>query len=370
MKKTNLVVGAGFSGATIARKIAEELNEQVIVIDRKPHLAGNAYDYCDKNGIMIHQYGSHIFHTSNEEVWHFVTQFADFNQYMHQVLAVIDGLETHIPFNLNTIYDLFPPLLAQRLETKLLAKFTFNQKIPIFEFQKQQDPDLLFLSNYVYEKIFLHYTTKQWGVIPSEVDKTVTARVPVYLSKDNRYFQDKYQGIPLKGYNKLITNMLDHPNIELQLNTDYKDLNQLFDRTFYSGAIDEYFHYEFGPLPYRSVKFKYEEYNFEFYQNNAVLNYPNNYDFTRIHEYKHYLKNKTNKTVIAKEYSEPFQLGKNERYYPIPNDENRILYHRYFEKAKNLNHTYFLGRLGNYQYYNMDQAVAQALKLFKGIKSL
>ena len=365
--KKNLVVGAGFSGAVIANLIATKLNEKVLIIDKKDHIAGNCYDYRDKNGIMIHKYGSHIFHTSNEKVWEFIKQFGDFNQYMHKVIAIIDGIETTIPFNFNTLYDVFPQTMAKRLEEKLLEKFEYNKKVPILEFQKQDDKDLKFLANYVYEKVFLHYTTKQWGVSPEDVDGAVTARVPVYLSKDNRYFQDKYQGIPLDGYTKLVENMLNHPNIEIRLNTDYKDITEEFDRLFYTGAIDEYFDYEIGKLPYRSVNFKIEEYDREFYQSNSVVNYPCNYDYTRIHEYKHYLSDKSEKTVIAKEYSEFFELGKNERYYPIPKDENTELYNKYLEKTKGLKNVYFLGRLGDYKYYDMDKAILRAIELFEEI---
>ncbi len=363
----NLIIGTGVSGATLANLIANVLNEKVLIIDKKEHIAGNCYDYRDDNGIMIHKYGSHIFHTSSEKVWKFVRQFADFNQYMHKVVAIIDGIHTTIPFNFNTLYDVFPQSMARRLEEKLLAKFDYNKKVPILEFQKQDDIDLKFLANYVYEKVFLHYTTKQWGVSPNDVDGAVTARVPVYLSKDDRYFQDKYQGIPLEGYTKLVENMLEHPNIEVRLNTDYKDLKGSFDRVFYTGAIDEYFDYKFGHLPYRSVNFKFEEYDREFYQKNSVVNYPCNYDFTRIHEFKYYLNDKSEKTVIAKEYSEFFELGKNERYYPIPNDENTVLYKKYLEEAKHLKNVYFLGRLGDYKYYDMDKAILRAIELFEEI---
>lgn len=364
----NLIVGCGFSGATLARKIAEELNQKVLVIDEKSHIAGNAYDYRDKNGIMIHKYGSHIFHTNLENVWQFVNKFSTFNTYMHKVIAIIDGIETTIPFNFRTLYDVFPHTFAQRLEEKLLAKFEYNKKVPILEFQKQDDADLKFLADYVYEKVFLHYTTKQWGVSPNEVDGAVTARVPVYLSCDKRYFQDKYQGIPTNGYTELVKNMLDHPNIEVRLNTKYQDINKEFDRVFYTGPIDEFFNYELGELPYRSVNFKFEEYDKEFYQSNACVNYPCNYDFTRIHEYKYYLGDKSDKTVIAKEYSEFFERGKNERYYPIPNDMSAKLYQQYLQKAKTLHNVYFLGRLGDYKYYDMDKAINRALELFDEIK--
>lgn len=369
-KKVNLIVGAGFSGATIANLIATQLNEKVVVIDKKNHIAGNCYDYRDKNGIMIHKYGSHIFHTQSETVWNYLKQFTDFNTYMHKVMGILDGIETHIPFNFNTLYDVFPETYARKLEEKLLQNFNINSKVPILEFQEQNDEDLKLLANYVYEKIFLHYTAKQWGYLPQDVDASVTARVPVYLSKDNRYFQDKYQGIPLEGYTKIIEKMLDNNNIKVELNTDFKNLKNAdlkFDRIFYTGSIDEYFNYKFGYLPYRSVKFKFETYNKTYYQSNSVVNYPCNYDFTRIHEYKYYLDDKTDNTVIAKEYSEDFELGKNERYYPIPKDENTALYNKYLEEAKKLKNVYFLGRLGDYKYYNMDKAILRAIELFKEI---
>lgn len=369
MSDLNLVVGAGFSGAVIANLIASELNEKVLVIDKKNHIAGNCFDYRDENGIMIHKYGSHIFHTNSEKVWNYLKKFTDFNTYMHKVVGYIDGIETHIPFNFNTLYDVFPQTFAQRLEEKLLKTFEYNTKVPILEFQKQDDEDLKFLANYVYEKIFLHYTLKQWGGTPKDVDGAVTARVPVYLSKDDRYFQDKYQGIPLNGYTKIIEKMLDNKNIKVKLNTDYKSLKEKkFKRIFYTGSIDEFYDYKFGQLPYRSVNFKFETYDKEYYQSHACVNYPCNYDFTRIHEYKHYLGDKSNKTVIAKEYSEFFELGKNERYYPIPKSENTELYNKYFEEAQKDKNVYFLGRLGDYKYYNMDKAIERAIDLFEEIK--
>ena len=373
MSQTNIIVGSGFSGSTMARLIAEKLDEKVVVVDKKDHIAGNSYDYRDENGIMIHKYGSHIFHTNNEKVWSFLKQFTDFNTYMHEVVGILDGIEAQIPFNFTTLYQIFPETLAKRLEEKLLKKFEYNKKVPILEFQKQDDEDLKFLAEYVYEKIFLNYTTKQWGVSPKDVDGAVTARVPVYLSKDNRYFQDKYQGIPLEGYTKVVEKMLDHPNIEVILNKDFaefkKENSDLLKnaRIFYTGSIDEFFDYKFGKLPYRSVNFKFETHNREFYQTHACINYPNNYDFTRIHEYKHYLNDKSEKTVIAKEYSEFFELGKNERYYPIASEENAKLYQKYLDEAKNLKDVYFFGRLGDYKYYNMDLAVARAIELFEEV---
>ena len=361
----NLVAGAGISGAVIARKIADTLDEKVLVIDKKDHIAGNCFDYKDKNGITLHRYGSHIFHTNNEDVWTFLNKFCTFNTYMHRVYAVIDANISTIPFNFNTLYDIFPKSLAQNLEFKLLQTFEYNSKVPILEFKKTNDKDLNFLADYIYKKVFLNYTLKQWGASPNEIDSAVTARVPVLISKDSRYFQDKYQGIPNDGYSKLIENILNHPNIEVKLKTDFKDIrNYDFKRIFYTGSVDEFFDCKFGMLSYRSVSFKFEEYDMPYYQENSVINYPDNYDFTRIHEYKYYLNENSKKTVIAKEFSQEFVPGVNDRYYPINNNANTDLYNKYKHAAKNLKNVWFLGRLGDYKYYDMDKAVARALECF------
>lgn len=369
----NIVVGAGFSGVVIANLIANKRNEKVIVLDKKNHIAGNCYDYKDENGIMIHKYGCHIFHTKSEKVWNYLNQFCDFNTYTHKVVGMIDGNEIPIPFNLNSLYIAFPKSTALRLEEKLLDKFAYNTKVPILEFQKQDDKDLKYLADYVYQKVFLNYTTKQWGISPEKLDSSVMSRVPVFVSKDDRYFQDKYQGIPLKGYTDLIKNILTHKNITVYLNTDFtefknenKDLIQK-SRIFYTGSIDEFYDYEFGILPYRSVNFKLETHNTNFYQSHAQVNYPNNYDFTRILEYKYFLNDKSDKTVIAKEYSEDFELGKNERFYPVELKSNIDLYNKYLNKSKEQKNLYFLGRLGAYKYYNMDLAILNAINLFESI---
>ncbi len=383
-QETNLVVGAGITGITIARLIASKLDEPVLVIDRRAQIAGNCYDYRDANDIMIHHYGSHIFHTNNDQVWQLARQFASFNQYMHQVIALIDGIQTTIPFNLNTLRALFPPTLADQLERKLLATFEYNRKVPILELQQLADPDIQFLARYVYDKMFLHYTMKQWGQRPDQIDGLVTARVPVYISRDNRYFQDCYQGIPEAGYTKMLWRMLEHPKIQLQLNLDYKQLQASlalttsttpssappaalpFKRIFYTGAIDEFFDYCLGQLAYRSLRFEFKTYEREFYQAGAVVNYPNNYDFTRIHEFKHYLGDRAPHTVIALEYPAPFNGPQDERYYPMFDAANQQRYQEYvaLKAGRQLDNLYFLGRLGDFKYYNMDQAMARAMELF------
>ena len=360
-----IVVGAGISGATIARLLAEQ-GKNVEIIDKKSHIGGNCYDYYDENGICVHKYGTHIFHTDDKKVWDFVSRFTKFHPYMHKVLGYIDGQLVPIPFNLNSIAKLFPDALGKRIECKLVEKFGLNKKIPILELRNTSDDDLSFLSDYIYEKVFLHYTMKQWGQKPEDIDPSVTARVPVYVSKDDRYFQNKYQGIPLNGYTKMIENMLNHPKIKVSLNTDWNLLKKEHcnDKIYYSGPIDELMDYEYGELPYRSVSLDFRTYNMKYFQECAVVNYPNNYDFTRIGEYKYFLQDNSCKTVVSFEYPEQYVRGKNEPYYPIVSDLNSKLYDKYVENAKKIYpNIFFCGRLGDYKYYDMDKAIFRCFSL-------
>ncbi len=370
-KKINLVIGAGFSGVTIARLLADK-GEQVLIIDKRNHIAGNSFDYKDKNGIVIHKYGSHIFHTSNHKVWNFLRRFSDFNTYLHKVKAVIDGIETCIPFNLDTIKDLFPESLSKKLEEKLLSNFSYNQRISILELQKYNDKDLNFLADYIYEKVFLNYSKKHWGMTIDQLDSFVSSRVPVLVGRNPNYFHDTYQGIPMSGYTSMVENMLDNKNIEIRLKVDSSEIVSPdrcseFKRVFNTASIDEFFGYKYGKLPYRSVRFDMIELDTPYYQNNSVINYPCNYDFTRIHEFKYYLNNKCDKTVIAKEYAEDFEAEKNERCYPILNIANRKLCEKYQEDANKIKNLIFLGRLGEYKYYDMDKAIARALEVMDTI---
>ena len=365
MKKV-LIVGAGISGATLANKIATISNKQVLVIDEKTHIAGNCYDKRQE-GIMVHQYGAHIFHTSIKEVYDFLSQFTTFTDYEHQVKAVIHGKEVPVPFNFNSIDILFEKDKATMLKEKLLSHYKLDSKVPILELQNAEDKDLQFLAEFVYENLFLHYTLKQWGLRPDELDKSVSGRVPVYIGTDDRYFPwDAYQGIPSKGYTQMIENMLNHNNIEIKLNTSFKDLNiDNFECVFYAGTLDGFFDFKFGELPYRSERFENQLLNQEYFLSNSVINYPNEHDYTRIIEHKYFLKDKTDKTIISYEYPEAYQKGKNDPYYPIATPETTALYQKYFEEAKKLNTVTFIGRLGDYKYYDMDKAVNRALEVFK-----
>ncbi len=365
-----LVVGAGVSGSALANLLSRNLNNEVLVIDRDNVIGGNCHDHRDEHGIMIHDYGSHIFHTSNKKVWDYLIQFTEFNTYQHRVLGLVEGNCVPIPFCLDTIQRVFPKTIADSLERKLLSRYKFGSKIPIKDFMTQDDLELQFLAYYVYENVFLHYTEKQWGKSPDEVDGAVTARVPVYVSRDTRYFQDAFQGIPLCGYTEMIRRMLNRPNITVLLNTDFNELDDTkkYDAIFYSGPVDELMGYRLGHLPYRSERFVLEVHNCEFYQDVAVVNYPNNYGFTRIHEYKHYLSDQSQCTVIAKEYPEEFIPGKNEPYYPVPGKENEDLHKEYVQLAKaEYPNMFFFGRLGDYRYYNMDQAIARAMDIAEAV---
>ena len=367
-KVKNLIVGCGLSGIVLAERLASQKQEEVLIIDRRNHVGGNIFDYKDKEtGITVHQYGPHVFHTNSKEVWDYLSQFTEWHRFMYRVKAVIDGIEINIPFNLDTLRKVFPKSLADKLENKLLEKFEFNKKVPILELRQSNDEDLEFLAKYVYEKVFLGYTVKQWGVKPEDLDSSVSGRVPVYVSRDDRYFQDKYQAIPKDGYTAMVERILTTPLIKVELNTDFNQVRDEIEygRLFFSGAIDEYFNYKLGKLPYRSLDIVFKTYDQEYLQSGPQMNYPENYDYTRSVEYKYYLDEKSDKTVVSYEYSCPYEEGKNDRYYPIPDKENQELYDKYAAEAKTLKNVWFVGRLGDYKYYNMDQTVLRALELFK-----
>ncbi|MBZ7986285.1 UDP-galactopyranose mutase [Campylobacter sp. Cr9] len=370
-----LVVGCGLSGAIIAERIASIEKQKVLVIDKRDHIGGNVYDY-KQYGITVHKYGPHVFHTNNKEVWDYLSKFTEWYYFMYRVKAFIDGKEVNIPFNLDSLYKVFPNTLAQKLEEKLLNNFKFNSKIPILELKNSSDNDLQFLAEYIYEKVFLGYTVKQWGVKPEDIDSLVSARVPIYISKDDRYFTDKYQAIPKNGYTKMIENILNNPLIEVRLKTDFKDVkNKIdYDIMYFTGSIDELFDYKHGKLPYRSLNIEFKKYDKEFMQSGPQINYPENYDYTRSVEYKYYLDEKSDKTILSYEYPCEYKDGKNERYYPIPNEDNQKLYKKYLKELLKLNNArrtgnprwiYVLGRLGDYKYYNMDEVVEKALMLAK-----
>lgn len=367
----NLIVGAGLTGAVTANNIAENMNESVTVIDKNSFIGGNINDYIDEETkIHVHRFGPHIFHTESEQVWNYMSKFTNWHEFSFEPKVVIKGKKVTLPFNLNTIKQCFEPETAEKYTEKLIQTYGLGQKVPILKLKQTSDEDLKFIADFVYKYVFESYTAKQWGLKPEEIDSSVTARVPVSVSYDNRYFADKYQAIPQNGYTAVIKNMLAHKNITVRLNTPFKEFNsKTYDRIFYTGSIDEFFDYKYGILPYRSLTFDIETLNCEYFQPAAMVNYPCDNDFTRITEHKYFLNEKSKKTIISKEYSHQFEIGKNERFYPIKNEENTKLYEKYLNNAKALKNVYFLGRLGSYKYYNMDQAILAALKFFNNFKN-
>ncbi|MGC8678102.1 MAG: UDP-galactopyranose mutase [Hydrogenobaculum sp.] len=374
-----IIIGSGFSGSVIAERIASILNERVLIVEKRNHIGGNCYDYKDENNIIVHKYGPHLFHTDYKEVFDYLSNFTDWELYHHRVLAFIDGKKVPIPFNLNTLYEVFPENLAKTLEVKLINKYDYNSKVPILELLKEEDKDLRFLAEFVYNKVFKNYTAKQWGLNPEEIDKEVTSRVPVYIGKDNRYFTDKYQGVPKEGYSKIFERMLNHKNIKILLNTDFKELinidfeskkiylmgQEFKGKLIFTGMIDELFDFKYGYLPYRSLDLKFETIDKEYYQEAPVVNYPNDYDFTRITEFKHIHPSTSEKTTILKEYPKPYIPNKNIPYYPVFTKQNQELYNKYKEESEKFKNLILVGRLAEYRYYDMDDAVKRALDVFE-----
>jgi len=371
MKVDWLIVGAGFTGSVLAERLATQLHHQVLMIDQRDHIGGNCYDYYDEHGILIHPYGPHIFHTNAQYIWDYLAQFTAWRSYHHRVLAVVEGNLVPIPFNLNSLHALFPPRYADKLTRQLIQTYGFNVKVPILKIREEANSsDLKLLADYIYEKVFHHYTVKQWNLRPEELSPSVTARVPLYISRDDRYFQDKFQGLPQTGYTTLFQRMLKHPNIKVLLNTSYREVAEeiQYQRLIFTGPIDEFFNQVHGKLPYRSLKFKLIHVAQEQFQTVATVNYPNEYAYTRITEFKHLTGQQAYGSTYAEEYPQPYLEGKNIPYYPIPKDENRTLYKKYEIEAEPLKkQVLFAGRLGDYQYYNMDHAVARALSLFEKV---
>jgi len=376
-----VVVGSGFSGAVVAERIARVLGKEVLVIEKRNHVGGNAFDGHNAEGVWVHWYGPHIFHTKLEYVWNYLSLFTEWRAYEHRVLGWIDGRLVPIPFNLRSLHALFPDGQADRLEQKLTLAFGAEASVPILRLRETEDAELKALADFIYEKVFYHYTLKQWGLSPEQLDPHVTGRVPVRISWDDRYFRDPYQGIPKNGYASMFENMLDHPRIRLMLGTDAREVLQIGDRPddirlfgapfsgkiVYTGKIDELFGYRFGELPYRSLRFEFETVDVPRYQPCGTVNYPNDHDYTRVTEFKHLTGQTHPKTTIAREYPQAYERntpGRDVPYYPIPRAEHRDLYERYAAEARRYERLILLGRLAEYRYYDMDACVAKALRVF------
>ena len=352
-----LVAGAGFAGAVTAERLASRFGKKVLVVDKRNHVGGNAYDVKDSSGILIHLYGPHIFHTNSAEVFNYLSQFTEWRPYEHRVLASVDGKLVPIPINLDTVNEIYGlSLTSSELEDFFAARAERR-----LEIKTSEDVVVGRVGRDLYEKMFRGYTRKQWGLDPSELDSSVIARIPVRTNRDDRYFTDAYQAMPLNGYTRMFKNMLDHPNVRVETGMDYRDIAEKisYRELIYTGPIDEFFNYRYGKLPYRSLEFRHETVNKSVYQPAAVINYPNEHPWTRVTEFKYLTGQTSSKTSIVYEYPR----AEGDPYYPVPRAENQELYARYKALADSYPKTHFVGRLATYKYYNMDQVVAQALTL-------
>lgn len=356
-----LIVGAGFAGSVLAERLAASGNK-VLIIDKRNHIAGNAYDFYNEDGILIHKYGPHIFHTNSLPVFDYLGRFTKWRPYEHRVLASVDGQLLPIPINLDTINKLYGTNL-NAFEVEEFFESKAVKKVPVLT---SEDVVLNKVGKELYEKFFKGYTRKQWGMDPSELDASVTARVPTRTNRDDRYFTDLYQAMPLHGYTRMFENMLSHPNISIMLNSDFKEVKSFipYNKLIYTGPVDEYFNRCYGPLPYRSLEFRFETRQQEFCQPCGTINYPNEYPYTRVSEFKHLSGQQHVNTTVVYEYP----TAEGDPYYPVPTTANAELYKRYEALAQAEQDTIFTGRLATYKYYNMDQVVAQSLAAFKKIQ--
>lgn len=352
-----LVVGAGFAGSTLAERLASR-GDRVLVVDRRPHVGGNAFDRLDEAGILIHQYGPHIFHTNSDKVVAYLSRFTAWRDYEHRVLASVDGQLLPIPINLDTVNRLY----GLDLDAEGMERFLAERREPVAEVRTSEDVVVSTVGRDLYEKFFRGYTRKQWGVEASELSKSVTARIPVRTNRDDRYFADSFQKMPAQGYTRMFERMLDHPRIELRLGTDYREIRSRvqFRRMVFTGPIDEFFDYRLGRLPYRSLEFRHVTRDVEWAQPVAVINHPQAEAYTRVTEYKHLTGQQNPRTSLTYEY--PSAEG--DPYYPVPRPENEALYRAYRTLAEGCPDVLFVGRLATYRYYNMDQVVGQALAVF------
>jgi UDP-galactopyranose mutase len=352
-----LVVGAGFAGSVVASQMARNFGKKVLLIDRREHVGGNAYDHYNEAGILVHKYGPHIFHTNSLDVYEYLSQFTEWRPYEHRVRASVDGQLVPIPINLDTVNRIY----GLNLEIDDMESYLESVSEKPAAIRTSEDVVVSRVGRDLYERMFRGYTRKQWGLDPSELDASVTARIPVRTNRDDRYFTDKYQAMPAHGYTRMFENMLDHPNISILLGVDYRDVMNTVPckEIIYSGAVDEFFDFRFGKLPYRSLRFKHETLDTQQLQPVAVINYPDERPYTRVTEFKHLSGQEHAKTSIVYEF--PCDGG--DPYYPVPRAENALLYKRYEALAATTPRLHFVGRLATYKYYNMDQVVAQALTL-------
>ena len=356
-----LIVGAGFAGSVLAERLAAGLGKRVLVVDRRPHIGGNAYDHYDESGVLVHRYGPHIFHTNSQRIVDYLSRFTEWRPYEHRVLARVDGKEVPIPINMTTLNELYG--LEMTTEQEVEA-FLASRAEPVAHIRTSEDVVVNGIGSELYRKFFRGYTRKQWGLDPSQLDKSVTSRIPTRTNDDDRYFADAFQQMPKHGYTRMFERMLDHPNIEVRVNTEYRKVRGevAHGHLIFCGPIDEFFDHRFGKLPYRSLRFEHKQLEHEFFQSVGTVNYPSeDVAYTRISEYKHLTGQTHPSTSITYEYP----AAEGDPYYPIPRAENAQLYRKYQRLAEATPGVTFVGRLGTYKYYNMDQVVGQALALYK-----
>jgi UDP-galactopyranose mutase len=354
-----LIVGAGYAGAVLAERLASQLDKRVLIVDRRPHVGGNAYDHYDEAGVLVHRYGPHIFHTNSREVYDYLSQFTEWRPYQHRVLASVDGQLLPIPINRETVNRLYGLRLTSFEVEEFLARVA-EKREPV---RTSEDVCVNKVGRELYEKFFKNYTRKQWDLDASELDSSVIARIPTRTNGDDRYFTDVYQCMPRHGYTRMFEQMLRHPNISVMLQTDYRAIAGAipFGELVYTGPIDEFFDYRFGRLPYRSLEFQFETLATRQHQPVGTVNYPNEFAYTRVTEFKHLTGQEHERTTVVYEYPR----AEGDPYYPVPKPENAALYKKYQALAEATPGTWFVGRLATYKYYNMDQVVAQALTTFK-----
>jgi UDP-galactopyranose mutase len=356
-----LIVGAGFSGSVLAERLASQQGKKVLVVDRRNHVGGNAYDHHDEAGVLIHRYGPHIFHTNSDRIYQYLSRFTDWRRYEHRVLAHVDGSLVPFPINVDTVNKLYGLNLCE----EECEDFFRSRAEPISHPKTSEEAVVSKVGRELYEKFFRNYTRKQWGLDPSELDASVASRVPARTNRDDRYFTDKYQVMPRNGYTPLFQRMLAHPNVKVMLQVDYREIRNVipYRKMIFTGPIDEFFEYCYGKLPYRSLHFQFETHEKEIFQPGAVVNYPNDHKYTRITEFKYLTGQRHHTTSVVYEFPRSF----GDPYYPIPRPQNAELYRRYKELADRTPNIIFVGRLATYKYYNMDQCIGQALAVFDQI---
>lgn len=376
-----LIVGAGFSGLVLAERFATQLGKRSLILEKRDHVGGNANDYYDEAGVLVHQYGPHYFRTNSSKIKDYLSQFTEWQPVDYQILSYTEGRYWNFPINLNT----FEQLIGHESTSEAFAQYLEEKRVLIDNPKNSEEVIISQVGWELYKKFFLGYTLKQWKRHPKDLDASVCGRIPIRTNRDDRYLKESFQALPKQGYHRLFENMITAAGnkVAIRLNTDYRDVlhEVTFDKLIFTGMIDEFYDCKFGRLPYRSLRFEHESFSADALQERAAIsgkaglwqpamqvNYPNDEAFTRIVEMKHATQQDCSTTTIVREYPDDFIPDKREPYYPIPNDETAALYRKYKTLADAEKNVYFVGRLATYRYYNMDQVVGMALSCFERIQ--